>query len=321
MESKLGSDAVTRADALQLAHACESLEPATLLPQQVTLELTPRRALNGPLIPQQHVNIPRSDMPLDLALRLIEQLGPAGDAALTLGGLGDALLHKHWLQVVQAAKQAGVLAVEVRTDLRVPREMLAALLDAGVDAVSVYLNADSPLVYEKVMGDSGFTQVMANIEWLLNERVARSQADASRTGVPWVVPRLIKTRDTLPDMERFFDRWMHFTGQAVIEPLRTGCGLMPAAAELIAQPRKPPCRWVTGIEASGLSMLIQSDGRVPWCDEDWLGRSIAGDAAVESLSAIHARLEQGIEGEGDGLTLCRECLDWHRRRSVRMMPA
>lgn len=291
------------------------------LPQQVTIELTPQRPVAGPITPHQYVRFDREPMALDTALHIVAQLGVDGDTAVTLGGLGDALLHDDWLVVVEAAHRAGVLGLAVTTDLLVDQPTLAKLLAASLDVVSVRLNADTAHVYESVMGDDRFKQVTDNLQWLLAERANREQAGATgggenhgvrpTVGMPWIVPHLVKTDQTMVDMETFFDRWLYFAGQAVIEPATTGCGLMPVQSPVrMAPPKRRSCRQIDR------RLTILSDGRVAQCDQDWLGRNCPGDAAVTPLAEIWQTMNALRRSHRDGqwaeLALCGGCDQWHR---------
>ncbi len=286
------------------------------LPQQVTVELTPRRGVNGPIVPQRHFEIERSDMPLELALRLVEQMGVDGDTVLTLGGLGDALLYEGWEDVVVAAHEAGVLGIEIETDLLVERAVVERARELPVDVLSVRLNADTDQTYRAVMesvDEGAFEGVIEHLQYLLTaQRAGRAGGgNSARAGLPWVVPRLVKTEQTLGDMETFFDRWMHFAGHAVIDPATTGCGLMLDQGVMpMAPPRRVGCRQLER------RMTVLSDGVVARCDQDWLGRAAGGDARVTGLAQIWAGM-QGVRdahaaGEWAGLSLCGGCSEWHR---------
>ena len=176
--------------------------------------MTPRRAVDGPITPQHYVDFERPDLDLDLAQRIFAQLEP--DTALLLGGLGDAMLHPQFEQIVGAAAEAQVLGIGIETDLLCEPELLEILLDLPLDLVSVRFNADQSQTYEKVMGTDAFSRVARNLRWLHHERRQRDQV------LPWIVPRLIKTPDTLKDMESFFERWKRAQAHPVIEPAGSG---------------------------------------------------------------------------------------------------
>lgn len=274
------------------------------LPQQVTVELTPRRGASGMITPQHHVALNRPDLDVEQARRIFQQLD-CEDAAVMLGGLGDALLHPQWVDMVTAARQAGVLGVGVETDLLCDRDELEKMLDLPLDVVSVRLNADTAATYQRVMGLDGFTQVIGNLEWLINTRNRRG------TGLPWIVPRMIKTVETLPEMETFFDKWMVYLGHAVIEPAQSGCGLMPEQSPVpMAPPRRFPCRQL------GRRLTIVSDGTAVLCDQDWLGRDPLGDTRIDPLIDIWQRAGEvkckHKAGRFAELTLCGVCTQWHR---------
>lgn len=296
------------------------------LAQMVTLELTPRRRVHGPVTAQHHVALERPDMCLDTAERIVAQLGQDQCTVLTLGGLGDALLHNDWERVVTAAHKAGVWGVAVETDLLVDQPVLEKLLTLPIEVVSVRLNADTAHTYKTVMdpdvslGD-GFAKVIENLQWLLNQRNSRTRqllglADGQPTlpaaaGLPWVITRLVKTAQTLGDLETFFDRWVHYAGHAVIEPATSGCGL---AADLSPVRMDPPARF--GCRQITRRMTIHSDGRVAQCDQDWLGRGVGGNAATTALAEIWRSMrplrQAHARGQGGDWELCHACHEWHR---------
>lgn len=289
-----------------------------MLPREVTIELTPRRELHGRLTPQHYIAFDRSPMELPLARRLLEQIGDAGDVTVTLGGVGDALLHPQWETIVQAAHDAGAFSVHVETDLLVDEALLARLYDLPIDIVSVRLNADTAAMYERTMGSDRFSQVVQNLQWMLNERQQRllgGDEPRPRAALPWIVPRLTKTDETLTDMETFFDRWMHFAGHALIEPARSGRGyhrdLSPAMSPVaMAPPKRVACRQLER------RMTILADGRVALCDQDWLGDGAAGDASVTPLRDIWQAMNETRTAHDSGrwsqLALCGGCQEWHR---------
>ena len=307
-------DAIDEADALRVTDAARRVEHVLhrFLPQQVTLELTPHRPATGPITPQHHVKLERGELDPAIARRIFEQLGDealAGDVALRLGGLGDALLHDAWDAIVRDAHEAGVMGICIDTDLHCTRAALDRLLELPIDAVSVRLNADTGQTYRQVMGEDAFMHVTDNLRYLVEQRAARG--DDERAALPWIVPRLAKTHQTLDDLEPFFDRWLMIGAQPVIEPAQSGCGLMPEQSPVpMSPPRRVACRQL------GTRMTILSDGHVALCDQDWLGRASLGDAAGEELATIwqrvHAHAAAHRAGRYEPAMLCGRCTEWHR---------
>ena len=134
-------------------------------------------------------------------------------------------------------------------------------------------------------------------------------------GVPWLVPRLIKTNQTTSDLETFFDRWVHFAGHAVIEPATTGRGsdqdLMPVLSPVkMSPPRRQPCRQLMD------RMTIHCDGVVPRCDQDWLAANPIGDVSDRTLVDIWSEgrdvRDRHRAEKWDQVALCTACSEWHR---------
>jgi Iron-sulfur cluster-binding domain len=332
--------ALSSADAAAVTDACRAVQandPGMAyrwLPRMVTLELTPRREATGPITPQHHVTFDRPDMDSDLAIRIVEQLGEegsgggvdsggagrksgggGGDVTLLLGGLGDAMLHPRWDDIVLAAHGAGVFSVGIETELLCGRDELAKLLELPLDLVKIRFNADTAETYHKTMGTDGFKTVLDNIQWLYNERLRRVEDPANHPGaralMPWLMPSMVKTVDTLPEMESFFDKWTHYLGHALIAQACDGCGLMPAMSPVPMQPPdRQPCRQVAK------RMSILSDGTAALCDQDWLGRAPIGDTRTHPLIDIWRGSQEitraHAEQRWEELTICSECAEWHR---------
>ncbi|MEM1107872.1 MAG: SPASM domain-containing protein [Planctomycetota bacterium] len=310
------------ADAAVITDACRGWEiehPGHItdeLPEQITIELTPIRLVNGPITPQHYVDLPRSEMDFDLACGVIAQ---CGGKAVTLGGLGDALLHPRWPELVKAAANAGVFGLHIETDLLSPREELAPLTELPIDIVSVRLNADTAATYAKVMGEDRLPEVMANLQWLFDRRrtVTESQNQLPGllpgvgAGLPWIIPRLVKTADTLKDMEMFFERWMQVVGHAVIErPMTLGKGSFALVPDLSPVPMDPPWKPPSPHQVKR-RLTVLSDGTVTLCGQDALGRASLGNAADNSLRDLWRRVaDLEIPGSSDDSPVCRRCYDW-----------
>lgn len=261
----------------------ETVEPRMVVPPHVVLELCVERTSSG--LFREHLQHAgsgepqRQPMPLAVAQRVLEQIGATGEAVLTLGGIGDPLLHPQYEAIIAMAKDAGVRAVHVRTELLVNRDMIDRLVGSGVDVVSIDLHADSAATYQTMMGADRFDEVMANVQYLLQRRGAAPNALA----LPWVVPRLQRCAATYMDVERFYDRWLQTVGAAVIEGV-PGDAALNDGLEQAVTPQKVVQRELQR------RMLIQSDGTVPVCELDHAGVHNAGSVTVHSLAELWSEL-------------------------------
>jgi hypothetical protein len=249
------------------------------LPQHVILELTTARASRGLFRASLGETPEREPLSPQGARRLFEQLAAAGDAVVTLGGLGDPLLHDRFDEVIRDAREAG-LRVHVRTELLVERPSLDRLLEAGPDAISVDLHADRAATYEAMMGTDRFAEVLDHIQHLVARRQRLTDhPEAAALALPWIVPRLQRRPETLADIEPFFDRWQAFLGAAVIEGTPS---------------KSRDCETLTPAEAPGRvtvdellrRMVVLSDGSVPVSELDVAGRQTAGNAFAVPLPEL-----------------------------------
>ena len=307
-DDMLTMDATTAASQLLDIRATH----ADLIPQQVVVELNTQRTADGPIVPQHHVDLSREPMSLDRARTLFEQLAAEPDVAVTLGGLGDALLHPKWREIVTAARNASVWGVHLETDLLVESDVLELISEAPVDVLSVRLNADTGATYERLMGVNALEQVTDHLQTLLRRRAADAASEAiDAPCLPWIAPRMIKTTDNVAELEAFFDRWTHFAGHAWVEPTTTGLDLIADRGVLdMAPPRRVACRQIEH------RMSVLADGRAAMCDQDWQcrgtdehvnGIDIAG--AWQRLAAVR---NAHRDGQFEQIPLCAGCREWHR---------
>ncbi|MFG0248393.1 MAG: SPASM domain-containing protein [Phycisphaeraceae bacterium JB051] len=300
------------------AEIATALKVPNAVPSEVHIELTTQRVCKGPLMPQHYVDLDREPMSMEVLEGILKQLPPM--SLITFGGLGDAMLYEHWVDAIKLAKDCGVFGICIKTDLQGPMEDVDKLLHLPVDIVAVHLNADTAQTYTKlcapISDEYNFKHVTDNLQWMINERNRRWQLPDATTqaGVPWVVPHLIKTAENLKDMETFFDRWMHYTHQAVILPAQSGCGLMPELSPVrMAPPTRFACRQLSR------RLTIHSDGKVAQCDQDWLAKAPLGDLSDKTVSLPQLWENKGktlcaqhAAGEINSLELCSQCHEWHR---------
>lgn len=265
-------------------------------PQHIVLELTTQRMSRGVFARSLGTLCSlRNAMDLGLAERIFTQLAETSvnDQVLTLHGLGDPLLHPRFDDIVRAAKNAGIRAVNLRTELLCDRATIDRLLASGVDVVSVDLNADRAVTYQAMMGCDRFREALMNIEYLVdNRRRLTSQAGTAAIALPWVVPHLQRRAETYEDIDTFFDRWMHVLGTAVIDdpPIDDPrpIGLTPAVTPPRVAQRDAMRR-----------MTILCDGRVPTRDMSFIGDVALGNLRDRSASELwhdlHAKRLTAIE--------------------------
>ncbi len=275
---------------------------ASGMPQQLTLELCTGRRTSGQRrdwITNFGESIERQAMTVETAERVIRELcGVRADLAVTFGGAGDPLLHPQWRRMVAMARESGAAGIHIRTDLVGPPEDVDALLDTGVDVISVDMMAHTRETYRRVMGQDAFAQVRSNLDRLLSRRQT-----VDGIAIPWVVPRITRCDATYTEIEPFFDHWLLTAGAAVIDPLPRA--IAGERIEPLPRPRSAIQR------RHRLGMLVLSNGTVPLDERDVTAEWALGDAARESVTSLWRRLSDARRArEAD--------LDDHTRKPLRV---
>jgi MoaA/NifB/PqqE/SkfB family radical SAM enzyme len=118
------------------------------------------------VLPNNGARLPNpGHMPLDLALRTIDEAAALGMEELQLSG-GDPLLYPHLLEVIAAAKRhPGVFVLMNSVGTGVTVENARAIIDAGLGAWNFSVDTLDPVKYEKLRGvRNALTTIMAAIE-------------------------------------------------------------------------------------------------------------------------------------------------------------
>ena len=282
-------------------------------PREVEMELS-RSRLTHPTHLLGGLSSPGSagdgrDAPLGIAhwSDWLARANACDDLLLTFGGQGDPLLYPAGLvEILRASRKTGALSICVQTDLAGGDVdgLLSAIGEGLVDVVTVTMYGHSAPTYARVAGADLHAEVLRNMGRL-------AKLTRGRGGVPLVIPRLLKVRDTIPELEAFFDFWIERCGWAVID----GPTDLAGAAEFrgvvdMAPPRRRPCRRIWN------RMLIRPDGRATACTEDVADKLAVG--AIQNLTipqlwaALQNLRDNHAAGQWNSIDPCKTCKEWYR---------
>ncbi|TVQ32253.1 MAG: DUF115 domain-containing protein [Phycisphaeraceae bacterium] len=278
-----GWSAVVEADAETIAQAIRERmrDMPTGLPKQTIVELCPGRRSLGRRVewlwPGGDV-VERPVMTRELADRIFTALGEErNDAVVDFAGFGDPLLHPECIEFVKLAKDCGVAGVHVRTDLLCDEATVDALLESGVDIVSVDLMAQTAETYRAIMGQDAYKTVLTNVDRLLNGRTSNGGLPT-----PWIAPRITRCDAVYEEIESFFDKWLLLAGAAVIDQAPRaieGERIRPLGKPNAAKRRDWRSR-----------MMVLSDGAVVVDERDAAGEGAIGNLTDEPLGTVWRRL-------------------------------
>lgn len=296
-----------RTEAEELVRRVSLSDTRDPLPRDVTLELNVERATRPIYWPGGTLNIRRNPLPVAAATKLFAELAALDDIRLTLGGVGDPLLSPDVLAIIEAAHNAGISSIHVETDLLAASpKQIEQLAAAPVDIISIFIPATTVETYQAIMGVDGFAATMESIRVLAAKRHER------KTGLPLIVPTLVKCPQNLGEMELWYDQWIRVLGAATVVGPSSFAGQFPSCAVAdMAPPRRRACARL----ASRLTILC--DGQVVACEEDVTARRPLGKIGQQSIREIWTGPAAEVwrshsAGKWDGDEQCAACQEWHR---------
>lgn len=295
---------LVKSDAEDLINRLRWIGGVDPTPREVVLELNTDRATSPIYWPGKFQPIGRPRLSVEGAKRILDQL--SDDTRLTIGGVGDPLLHPEFYEIIDVARSAGIRAIHVETDFLAAAETIDGLAGLEIDILSVYLPAMTPKTYEAVMGVNRFTEAIENIHRFVTRRQHR------KSGVPILTPVFMKCQQNLAEMEAWYDQWLRALGAAVITGPSDFGGLVSGCSVAdMSPPKRLGCRRITS------RMSILSDGRVVSCEQDVLGSQVMGDTSSQSIREIwQAGMDPLRTAHRDGCwsqnPVCAGCSEWHR---------
>jgi len=282
-----------------------------ILPREVEIEITTTPSLRIKGYPHRNDqdraqwSAGRNQMDLGIFKKIVEDLGQYDDICLTIGGVGEPLAHPDLLEMIQKAQKAGIFGINIETDGRLLKGQLAqALSESPVDVLSVYVDAHSRDLYRGIKGEDAFEEVVGQLEEF---------SEKSKNSGPMIIPHLVKSKETMPEMEDFYDGWISKCGSAVIVGYNDYAGQIEDHSVMnMCPPQRRHCRRVSRI------MNILADGSVTICGQDFQGKSIVGNVGEKSMTELWRasemeELRKAHQQENFEINeLCASCGEWHR---------
>lgn len=227
---------------------------------------------------------------------------------------GEPLLQPELLvRAIMHGKALGLRSVNLNTNgMLLAPELADPLLDSGVDLVVIGLDGFSRETYERVRIGGDRDRVYANVEHLLERRLARTSGAE-------VHVQFIEMDENAHELEAFRAHWLA-RGAVVKARNKLSWGGRFQTPLRVPSAERIPCPWALTM------MHVFWDGRVPRCPGDTEGEEGAGNAWQESLATLWERLGAyralHLEGRFDALPeRCRTCTDWMTGAAQRIRPA
>lgn len=253
--------------------------------------------VTGPSDPNYSIEANLIDF--DLVKKILYEGARSGLCGVKFGFRGQPLRNPRLPEMVAYAKELGIMDVYIKTEAEnLSREMGVALIQAGLDRITLTVNGWDDRSYEAEYPGNSFDQVVANIEALREEREARSA----------LRPRVrVQTYLTSQLMDRV-DSYSNFWRSKVDEV---------AYVELDYQSKESQHRGISAEWACAKlwqSLCITWNGCILPCNHDFEAEIVLGIANKDSIKDVwhNQQLEEmrhlHQEGLAHHIPICDKCV-------------
>jgi MoaA/NifB/PqqE/SkfB family radical SAM enzyme len=261
---------------------------------------------------------PLARMDFGLYTRLVDEIArERPDARVWQIFFGDPFMCPDMAKRIRYAKDKGLTDVVLNTNgVLMGREKAKAVIEAGLDAIYVGIDAARAETYAKIRVGGNFDKAVANV-LAYRDLLAQYGRPNQQLFVQFVV-----SEPNEDEVEAFREFWTSRGVNVKIRPKVSWAGLVEAdnLSSNEALDRKP-CYWLMR------TINICADGRVALCSVDVHCRVDCGDVSGSSIKALwegqlahYRRLHK--EGRFEELPeMCRQCRDWQSAYAQYHTPA
>jgi MoaA/NifB/PqqE/SkfB family radical SAM enzyme len=249
---------------------------------------------------------------LDITLhtKLVDEIARDGKnycKYLRYTGQGETLLHPKLIEMIAYASARTKIPTNITTNgLLLTGNKAGALLEAGVDAIDISLDANSAKTYELIRKNENFDIVKANILKLIE--LIRIEGFKTKVVVSFVEQSLNKHES------QDFEKCWKVAGAdyVVIRRLHSAGGVKAESVRVNAS--RYPCLYPWE------RLTLSPDGFIHYCPQDWIHGSVVCDFRENTIkdiwqSPFMQRLREAhLNNNFSKHAFCRQCPDWSTTR-------
>lgn len=279
-------------------------EPALKqVPDRITVELTNNCNLSCRMCPRHHMNYALGFMDRDLFARIVDEMHANGVKTLVPFFRGESLLHPHFLEMMEYAKNRGLVIQLATNGVLLHRDTARRIVALGVDFLSVSVDSIRPDQYASIRTGSSFHALLQGVGTLLEERSALCSA------LPVTQVSAVDIGIDPEEKRQFVDFWLSRVDRVRIYPQHSTNGKFGSLEGVTAGDRKPCLKPFS-------DMVVYWDGKAAACNHDWDRHEILGDVAARGLletwrSAEYRELrERHLRCSFSPGEVCSDCDHW-----------
>lgn len=287
-------------------------EREALFPPMVVMEIT--NVCNLQCIHCPHVVISKQEnytpahMSWEIFVKVVEEVSGYKGTIFRLLSDGEPLMHPRFLEMLTFAKEKGITPVNFITNgMRLDEAMAKRILELGVEAVEVSLDAMHKKTYEKIRKGGNYDLVTANLHRFIELR------NNMRAGTKIMVS-IIDQPEAEAEIEEFEKYWNGKADRVIKRVYTSIRGLVDEKKmKISSRGKRWPCPQLWN------RIFISVDGKVEFCVEDWHDKTVIGDIRNTALKEIWCSSEYNelrrlhLDREFRRIPYCRNCKDWKAR--------
>jgi len=246
-------------------------------------------------------------MPMELYAKLVDEIAvERPDVRVWNIFFGDPFMCHDMAKRIRYAKDKGLTDVVLNSNGVMMRpEKSRAVIDAGLDAMYVGIDAFTPETYAKIRIGGDYDKAVRNVLYYRDYLASHGRKD-QRLFVQFVVSDINEA-----EAEAFQAFWTEQGINVKLRPKVSWAGLVSADnLETVADADRLPCYWLMR------TINICADGRAALCSVDVHCRVPCGDANTHSIKELWAgqlRAYRAMHLErrfAELPEMCRQCRDW-----------
>ncbi len=279
-------------------------------PNRITVELTNQCNVSCSFCPRQKVDMKTGYMDMKLYRKIIDEASSHLPVKLVIFFRGESLLHPHFIECLQYAKEKGIGPIQFATNgLLLNEETVDQILNTGIDFISFSLDTLDPNVYKSTRKHGDLNASMKNVIGL-----SKKCKERKRNGLP--VPTLqvstIELDDYMNEQKAFINFWKQHVDivRVYYEHDEKGRFRDSNVQQMLSNlGQRQPCRKVF------TDMLIYWDGSLALCNYDWEGGLDLNINEMSLSDAWHSACYEKIRQMHNENTLspavmCSSCEHW-----------
>ena len=258
---------------------------------------------------------PKGIMPWKLFTKIIDEIAETDKhVRVWMVFFGEALILKRRtpsiFDMIAYAKGKGLTDVVLNSNANLLDDHAArGLMNAGLDAIYIGLDAFTPETYAKVRVGGNYQRTRDHILHLLELQKTMGVSN------PQVFVQFVEMDVNRDEKEDFIKFWNSKGAKVKIRPKVSWAGMIEAPNLVLGNADRWPCYWAMQ------TMSVTDTGKVVTCAVDLDARYVAGDITKQSLKEIwNSSLKElrRLHNEKKFYELppnCRDCRDWQSARA------